>query len=289
MMFSKVVNYDIKRGIVRFLPAYLYVSVFTLINSNTFFNTLIADIENGTHEMTIGDLLFNLFAGMLPPELFEGEKPIPIKLLTLVLPFFFIMLYYPFRDLNGFGSQLLCRSKSRKLWVSSKILYTFLSCIIYFIVLVLSVLIFALFKGIKLSMFVNVETINYFDIYYSELPASSFPLSIGTNFIILIFISFFATALIQLLFSMIIGPLFSYCITVASITASIFVNSAYLPGNYMMLLRYDSVIGDEMQTVINTPINVNSGIIILFIFITLTTICLYGIFCKRYDILNKVI
>lgn len=289
MMFSKVVNYDIKCGILRFLPAYLYVSVFTLINSNTFFNTLIADIETETHKMTIGDLLFNLFAGMLPPEIFEGEKPIPIKLLTLVLPFFFIILYYPFRDLNGFGSQLLCRSNSRKLWVSSKILYTFLSCIIYFIVLALSVLIFALFKGIKLSMFVNEETVNYFDIYYSELPASGFPLSIGTYFIILIFISFFATALIQLLFSMIIGPLFSYCITVASITASIFVNSAYLPGNYMMLLRYDSVIGDEMQTVINTPINVYSGIIILFIFIMVTTICLYGIFCKRYDILNRVI
>lgn len=288
-MFFKVLNYDIKRGIVRFLPAYLYVSAVVWINSNIFFHTILPDIEADHHNMTVGDLLFNLFAGTLSPELFKGDIPIPVKWFALVLPFFFIILYYPYRDLNGFGSQLLSRSKNRKLWVSSKILYIFFSCIVYFIVLLLSVLVFALSKHIQFSLFVNERTMNSFYIYSSELPANGFPLSIGADFALLIFFSFLATALIQLLFSMILGPLFSYCITVVSITASIFVTSSCLPGNYMMLLRYHSVLSDEIQAIVHSSIHVYSGILFLLALILVSVVCLYGIFCKRYDILNKVI
>lgn len=287
MTFFKTLNYDIRRGIVRFIPWYLYAVILTFINSASFYNSIFADMKLSGQYITFGDLFFNLFAGMLAPDVFQNEVPVPIGLITLVLPFFFIILYYPFKDLNGFGSQLLCRSKSRKIWVTSKIIYTALSCLLFFGVVFFSLFIFSLIKKVVFTMGVNELTLNIFNVYSEKLPPNGYPLTIEFNFIFVIFMSFLALSLFQLLFSMAADILLSYIFTSASIILAAFVNSQFLPGNYMMLLRYGSVIGNTMQKLVGTCLYVNRGILILFAFIAAEVFFLYYVFCKRYDILNR--
>lgn len=281
MTFSKVLKHDIKQGIIRLLPTYLYVFVFTFVNSTIFFNTIYPGLETIEYKATFGDLFFNIFAGMLPAEFYANDKPIPIALLALILPFFFIILYYPLKDLYGFGSQLLCRCKTRALWVSSKILHILLSCAIYFLILFASLLIFALSKNISFSMVVNEETLNYFNLYGVSL-------TINIKYIFAIFLAFFTTALLQLFISFFIGTLFGYCVTAIMTTASIFVYNKFFIGNYIMLLRYGSVFGDELKQTLSTTLNIDTGIIIMLSYCLIILICLYYMFCKKFDILNGV-
>lgn len=282
-MFFKCLAYDIKRGVLKLLPLYLYITIYVFAVSNLYCNTWRMQENVGNDMISMGDLSFSILSGIFPSGICQPDKPAVVRLALLILPFLLIVLYYPIKDLDGFGVQLLFRCKQRKIWLSAKIAYIFISCIILFLAFYLSQLVYALANGHSLSMLVNERTLISFSIESLQ------PVKIGLNVICVMFLTVLVYALFELLLSLIIGPLFSYCIVVISLLATVFITSSFLPGNYIMLLRYSDFLGPELNSLINSPINATTGALVLTLYLVIILSLLYVVFCKKYDILSRAL
>lgn len=282
-MFFKCLAYDIKRGVLKLLPLYLYITIYVFAVSDLYCNTWRMQENVGNDMISMGDLSFSILSGIFPSGICQPDKPAVVRLALLILPFLLIVLYYPIKDLDGFGVQLLFRCKQRKTWLSAKIAYIFISCIILFLAFYLSQLVYALANRHSLSMLVNERTLISFSIESLQ------PVKIAFNVIYVMFLTVLVYALFELLLSLIIGPLFSYCIVIISLIATVFITSSFLPGNYIMLLRYSDFLGPELNSLINSPINTTTGALVLTLYLVIILSLLYVVFCKKYDILSRAL
>ena len=114
MMFYKFIRYDLMYGLLYRWRAYaLTFLLFTLScspmislhhrASQTFVNL---------PSFTYGDHILYLFAGMNPS---SGERFfLPTLWIFVILLFLYLTLYYPYRELMGFGKQMIVLSQDRK-------------------------------------------------------------------------------------------------------------------------------------------------------------------------------
>lgn len=224
------ISYDIKEGIVRFIPLYALTGVFVL----AFGWDARMHLAEGVSAPSVLDLAVYMFQGMDEYVYVKGGPPfdIPISFLTLSFCFALFACYYAHREWKLRGTVYIPRYESKMYFWISKCIW----CILQMILLYL--MIFVILWGIaaaggNISVLLSRETLACL----KGLPLSENSM----DYIKYIFGLGLFTAIvlnqIQLTAQMIFSPVIGYILVIAIITSSAYFYRFYMPGNYYMLLR----------------------------------------------------
>lgn len=201
----------------------------------------------------------------------------PVRWLVVFLSVVFITLDYPYKDMQGYGQQILIRTKGRMAWWLSKCGWNTLCILVYHGLVFLSV---ALFCAITKSDFTGGLNKNLiYVVFQVERIHMASDTTIWTYDMLLlpIFVSF-GMNMLQMTLSLFIKPAFSFLITAFLMISSAYFTTPYLVGNYAMPIRYD--------VVITNGVSAKTGVIISAA-IALLAIIAGSIRFRRYDILNR--
>ncbi len=227
---ANCISYDIKEGIVRFIPLYALTGVFVL----AFGWDARMHLAENVPAPSVLDLAVYMFQGMDEYVYVKGGPPfdIPISFLTLSFCFALFACYYAHREWKLRGTVYIPRYESKMYFWISKCIW----CILQMILLYL--MIFVILWGIaaaggNISVLLSRETLACL----KGLPLSENSM----DYIKYIFGLGLFTAIvlnqIQLTAQMIFSPVIGYILVIAIITSSAYFYRFYMPGNYYMLLR----------------------------------------------------
>ena len=276
-MFYKCLKYDLKCGLLKEYKKYIVaIGLFLIIGFDFFIK--MSDIET-----TVPDYLFYLFFGMEEYVPSPGNKfRFPALWVAVILYVSYITLYFPYKDLNGYGKNILLNTQSKKTWYLSKCMWVTVSTIIYFLIGFVVLSLFAIISGaettadvssnavIKLIQFITTEQ----NLFYND--AMYYKVTI-LHFILPVVISVMNN-LLQLFLSLFIKPFFSFIFTVSYTIASAYYLKSFMLGNYAMIAR--------SNIFIDNGVNFTDGLIISLGVILVVIISGTVLFSKQ-DILNK--
>ncbi len=276
-MFYKCLKYDLKCGLLKEYKKYIVaIGLFIIIGFDFFIK--MSDIE-----ITVPDYLFYLFFGMEEYVPSPGNKfRFPALWVAVILYVSYITLYYPYKDLKGYGKNILLNTQSKKTWYLSKCMWVTVSTIIYFVIGFVVLSLFAIISGaeitadvssnavIKLIPFITTEqNLFYNDAIYYKVTLLHFILPV----VICVMNNLF-----QLFLSLFIKPFFSFIFTVSYTIASAYYLKSFMLGNYAMIAR--------SNIFINNGVDFAKGLIISLCVILVVIISGTVLFSKQ-DILNK--
>ena len=276
-MFYKCLKYDLKCGLLKEYKKYIVaIGLFIIIGFDFFIK--MSDIE-----ITVPDYLFYLFFGMEEYVPSPGNKfRFPALWVAVILYVSYITLYYPYKDLNGYGKNILLNTQSKKTWYLSKCMWVTVSTIIYFLIGFVVLSLFAIISGaettadvssnavIKFIQFITTEqNLFYNDAMYYKVTILHFILPV---------IICVMNNLLQLFLSLFIKPFFSFIFTVSYTIASAYYLKCFMLGNYAMIAR--------SNIFIDNGVNFTDGLIISLSVILMVIISGTVLFSKQ-DILNK--
>lgn len=276
-MFYKCLKYDLKCGLLKEYKKYIVAIGLFLIIGFDFF------IKMSNIEITVLDYLFYLFFGMEEYVPTPGNKfRFPALWVAVILYVSYITLYYPYKDLNGYGKNILLNTQSKKTWYLSKCMWVTVSTTIYFLIGLVVLSLFAIISGaeitadvssnvvIKLIPFITTEqNLFYNDAIYYKVTILHFVLPV---------IICIMNNLLQLFLSLFIKPFFSFIFTVSYTIASAYYLKSFMLGNYAMIAR--------SNIFIDNGVNFTDGLLISLGVILIVIISGTVLFSKQ-DILNK--
>lgn len=277
-MFFNLVRYDIVNGLIKNCKKYIFTVFLILIICIDFYirsHDMMIYMQAAGAEKTYGDLLFYIFGGM-EEYIIDPGNPFHYPELWILITLFisYRILYYPYKDLMGFGKQVLVYSGSRTSWWFSKCCWSIIGTIFYFVLLWGVGLIFCFVMKINISLEVSDYIYQYCDVPVVE----GMPHRLDVQLFLLPLLVMISVNLGQLFLSLLFQPLYSYAVTVTVFVASCYYMSPFLIGNYAMARRSGLLIDRGMSasqgvglTVLISFIAVAGGLIVF----------------RHYDILNK--
>jgi hypothetical protein len=184
---------------------------------------------------------------------------------------FFLIGFYPVSELYLGNGQALIRTRSRKIWIVSKLFSIFLNITLYYGCFLLLLLIGNLLHGgeiIPRNGIIGLGGIAIFNKSISDLFVA---------FILLPLLVSVALGVIQILMSLFLDPVLSFMAVVGYLIASVFWMNPLLIGNFSMLYRQDWISG-------KATIDITTGTVLCFVLIVVALI-LGVIMFQRKDIL----
>lgn len=277
-MFSKVLRYDLKNGLLQEYKRYLWiVFVFAVMWLDYFlrspaFRAMIPDADT-----TLGDYYAFTFLGMVEYIPAKGQPfRFPAIWMLILLLVLYIVLYYPYKDLMGFGRHVLVNARTRAAWWLSKCFWVILGVLIYFALYYAVIFLLCLLAGVTLSL--TVSTSIFYAYVPPQLMAGQFAEQFLVELLVMPVLLAATLGLVQLTLSLIIKPFFSYCVSVAVLLVSAYYASPFLIGNYAMLLR--------SQRVVNNGVAWRSGIY-MQLGIILFSVLLGLVIFRNFDVVDK--
>lgn len=276
-MFCKCLKYDLKCGLLKEYKKYIVaIGLFLIIGFDFFIK--MSDIE-----ITVPDYLFYLFFGMEEYVPSPGNKfRFPALWVAVILYVSYITLYYPYKDLNGYGKNILLNTQSKKTWYLSKCMWVTVSTITYFLIGLVVLSLFAIISGAEITADVSSKVVIKFipfitteqNLFYND--AIYYKVTI-LHFVLPVVICVMNN-LLQLFLSLFIKPFFSFIFTVSYTIASAYYLKSFMLGNYAMIAR--------SNIFIDNGVNFTDGLIISLGVILVVIISGTVLFSKQ-DILNK--
>lgn len=239
-MFSKFVLFDIKNGLLREWRKYLIAFfVFLALLS---IHCLRISAENtplrtaGEKELsfTVGDLILSVLGGVKVFHDGDGKASLfPALWIFFFLLLLFFTLYYPVNDLGGMGKNMLLLSQKRRTWWFSKCIWCTCSVFVYFAVFYLASFLMGLCLGGELTLQPSEYAPAALDggTHLKDPPWDIFP---G---LILIPCVSCGIALLQVVLTLFVRPIFAYVFSCVFLISSACFFSPFLVGNYAMLFR----------------------------------------------------
>lgn len=276
-MFYKCLKYDLKCGLLKEYKKYIVaIGLFIIIGFDFFIK--MSDIK-----ITVFDYLFYLFFGMEEYVPSPGNKfRFPALWVMVILYISYITLYYPYKDLNGYGKNILLNTKSKKTWYLSKCLWVSISTILYFAIGFVVLSLFAIISGAEMSANVSSNVVIKFIPFITTKQNLFFNNAIyykvSVSHFVLPVIICIMNNLFQLFLSLFVKPFFSFIFTVSYTIASTYYLERFMLGNYAMIARSDIFI--------DNGVNFTDGFIISLSVVFIITILGTTLFSKQ-DILNK--
>lgn len=276
-MFYKCLKYDLKCGLLKEYKKYIIaIGLFIIIGFDFFIK--MSDIE-----ITVLDYFFYLFFGMEEYVPSPGNKfRFPALWVAVILYVSYITLYYPYKDLNGYGKNILLNTQSKKTWYLSKCMWVTASTVIYYLIGFVVLSLFAIISGaeftadvssnavIKFIQFITTEqNLFYNDAMYYKVTILHFILPV----VICVMNNLF-----QLFLSLFIKPFFSFIFTVSYTIASAYYLKIFMLGNYAMIAR--------SNIFIDNGVNFTNGLLIS-LGVILVVIISGTVLFSNQDILNK--
>jgi hypothetical protein len=229
---------------------------------------------------TFMDHLVFCFRGMGPIAITEITEKVRIPVMWLMATGLCLLINFDYanEDISHFGQQILIRSERRVHWWISKCVWNIFSCLLYFVLIWITLGIFSLMAGAVPSLTITPEV--------SAVSLSE--VSTGSNIVItayesaltvvlLPFLTTLALSLLEMFFSLFVKPAISFLICFSLLIISAYINSPIAIGNYAMIMRSDILI--------EAGVNATIGIIINTILILFVTVAGCHVF-SRQNILN---
>lgn len=253
-LLMKQAKNDIKQGILCEYMKYVVVLAIMIFLTVDFTMRVghgfeIGKIDTGT--MSITDVLLSIFKGMEeynPNSKMQFEMPMSYILLNVFLAF--IIGNYPMKDLLGFGKNVLVRSKDRASWWMSKCIWNIAAVTSFYGILLIVILITCGIKGNfsvepTVSICTKITGINI----TQETQYVDIGLLLLTVYVLPILTSL-ALSMFQMAMAFITSPVISYMIIIAILVGAAFYNNQFLPGNYFMMLRNQTLLENGFHTYI---------------------------------------
>jgi hypothetical protein len=277
-MFFKVLRYDLLNGTLKSAKKYLLAILIFIIAALDFTLRAPGLRRNLNAEVsTVGDYLMYLFYGMNEYEIGSPEPfRFPALWMLVVLFALYIVLYYPYNDLYGYGKQVLVNAGSRSAWWLSKCAWVVSTVLIYFLLLFSTIFIYAKAEGTSMSL--NISKYMYMTFLPAAELKETLPTNLNAEIILMPFLLVLALGLLQLFMSLLVRPILSYSLSIALLVISAYYVHPCFLGNYAMIARSDKLI--------ETGVNNTVGIYYLLGIIVISII-LGWIYFYKFDILSN--
>lgn len=253
-MFYRLLRYDIRKGLVSDYKKLLIVVAISVAFCIQFRWEYTSHFSSLT-EASFGDILFFAFSG-ISKYTFSPDRPFlfpALWVLLLVLPMF-LVLYYPFYDLLGFGKNILIQVGRRRTWWLSKCAWTAVYIMTYFMIIYAVTALFCIVMRVPLSTQISGDAYDMVVMkdYDPMTPNSEghlveFMGRMNIQLFVLPVMSMVALALFQMMLSLIISPIYSFIISVGILISSAYYMSPFLIGNYGMTKRSDLIYSNGMS------------------------------------------
>jgi len=277
-IFLKQIKHDIQIGILyswkNFIP-FVIIFMFACADFSSHSVRVLSRliIQN---EPSFSDYAIDVFKGMtiFDSSSFINKFQIPAFFLLTNFYLSYIIGKYPFKDLKGFGIQILLRSKKRSNWWFSKCIWCMFNVVSMYIIAYTIFLFFILKTGH--FTFLNNPAIN---MSVSEVDSSRFKeLDLFLVVYILPITTSVALSLLQMLISLFTKPIIGNITIICLIVFSAYYCKFFLIGNFLMILRNECVIS-------NAGVNTKTSLIINAI-ISISCIIIGTNKFKKIDMLN---
>ena len=224
------------------------------------------------------DFILYLYGGMesyipAPGSLFT----FPMRWMAVFLPAVLLTLQYPFRDMQGFGQQILIRTKGRMAWWLSKCTWNLCNILVYHGCIFGTAALFCSTVGADVPGVFHKELLYaVFQVRKDNLMPQEtvWP---GAMLLLPVLVSF-CLSLLQMSLTLLIRPVFSFFTMAFIMISSAYFTSPYFAGNYAMPLRYNMVCKGGVSMEIGVMLSVGGMVFAV------------GAGCmvfQRYDILNR--
>ena len=278
-MFFKLLKYDVRTGIAGRLqtfiaPAILYVLAFInyLIRVDSYTR------RSGASRLgrSLGDALLFIYGGMKEYDpTVERRFIFPALWMLVYLLLAYIVLYYPYRDIEETGQNILIRTGGRGGWWLSKCLWSMLTVLLYCLLGWGLTLVGCVIVRIPLTMQISPNINVLFEMSGGSLLH---PEKMTVEILLLPMLAMAAICLLQMTLALFIRPVYCYMCTVAILLAGTYYMHPWLIGNYAMPLRSGRMIKNGMPAVIGCVLC--TGGIVLSMAVGLARF-------RRYDILSR--
>lgn len=190
-------------------------------------------------QLSLGDYFTNYLAGIISQGLSlfgTGGRPFYLPstwLLTMLIPCYTV-LWYPRKDLEAEGMQVLLRSGSRLQWWLAKNVWVAMGVFSYWLAGYSTICVVALVTGATMGL-VNTENIAAL-LALGENSVAAWEQSVAPMLPSVPIISI-ALALVETAIGTWASPVWGFCLVTATLFMSAFLPGSFLIGNYLMALR----------------------------------------------------
>lgn len=238
VVFFRQMLSDIKQGIIKRWYLYAVVFVIAVITAEVFYMRFGKLFTDGKIRDFPGiyDCILYYFRGIkeYKPEYREAFD-VPAEFFVWNFLTAYIVGDYPVRDLSKTGAVRIVRAKRRDFWWYSKCVFNVLAVVMVYVfvyagVLVVSLINGAQFKGPTAELFKRI--------FMTELTVSN---GIIVRVVITTLLSTVAVSMFQMLMAFVAGNVAGYASVVVVCVISAYYMKWFLPGNGMMVYRYNVV------------------------------------------------
>lgn len=281
MKFIKLLRFDLNEGIMKnkFLllcPVMIAVTMFISFYSRVNRYVSLHLIQEG--KVTFADYYMYLYGGMkeyIP----EPGNPFlfPIMWLLIFVAIPFIVVNYPFRDMQSIGQQVLVHSTGRTLWWISKCCWNVIATLLYHGILLGVLLLLCIFKNIPISRDINLDLQSVVFMVTQE----EYFLKCKTITIVIIMLPILvsiAMDLFQMMISLFLKPMFSFLVIAVIMVSSSYLLAGYMIGNYAMIMR--------LSWINEKGVSILTGYIIVAL-VSVVSVVIGKIKFRNYDIINR--
>ena len=247
-MFLKLLSYDIRAGIFGRLKSFIFpicVYVFAFIDYMLHTRFYVKMGKPPVFGRNLGDALLYIYGGMREYDpTVEIRFVFPALWMLLYLLLAYIVLYYPYRDLEENGQNILVRTGGRGLWWLSKCAWNVLHVSLYFLLGWGVTALGCVIAGVPLTMNITPNVNMLFDMFGTGMRH---PEELVLETLLLPLLVMAAACLAQMALSLFIKPIFSYMVMVAMLVASAYYLNPFLLGNYAMPIRSARMIEEGVR------------------------------------------
>lgn len=278
MKIYKLLRYDVKQGFLQNKFKLAGIAGIALVSCIQFYmykNNFY--YKSPAPKGTCMDYLLFLLGGMrkYDPGI-ESSFIFPVRWLIFHVFVLYATLYYPCRDLlSPVGNVLIIKAQSRGLWWVSKCIWNLLFIISSYMIVFIVNILFCVVAGENISFGITPQLVKEVMgadmILQGAMPALSFYIVLMPMMVSA------AISLLEMFFTMLLRPVFSFGILVILLLTSAYWVSPGLIGNYAMPIR--------SSYLMEQGVSFSSGIIFCSLLSILCVIA--GIrYFRKYDILN---
>lgn len=282
-LFLQYIRHDLRCGLmpqwVKYIVAFVPVGLLSLDVFSLWCS--LCRLYDGVPALTYGDYLFAMIRARGHRDC-VGPFTLVIDNIVYVVqgfdtlwqvPFIFlafIVSFYPFKDLAGYGQQLLIRSRRRRIWWLSKCLWVVVCVTLHQAIMLLVPALFALCTGTMdfMPTVALQEAFGYMDLTNFTLR------DMVLSTIVFPWLVCVTHSLLQLVVSLCTRPVIGMILITSMLVASQAIATPLLPGNYAITSRYGCSLLDPV-----------SGLLFLT-FVSIACVVIGGIVFQRKNILS---
>lgn len=278
-MYYKLLKYDIRMGIVK--RAYLLIApALVVLSAFISYHIRISGILKKQYTAgigrSLGDAMIFVFGGSPGYDPSSGSQFVfPALWMLMHLLLAYITLYYPHRDLEMSGKNILIRTGGRSIWWLSKCAWNALTVISFYLVSWGVILAGAIISKLPITMELSPGICNILGV---NNALSLHPKDLSAELLFLQPAVMAACCMMQMTVSLFIKPVFSYILTTVLLLAGTYYDNRFMLCGYAMPVRSSRMIEGGLAA--------EQGIIISISVWLLSAIIGMARF-EKYDVLNR--